>query len=338
MWDSISDLGELGNKLIESLYKQQWFRGWQGIPLGCNAKPITMAAMRACMPISEENRVGVRVYLDGSDPHHEGEPIMTWGFCCFFVDSEDNHELFFCSGGIVCTDTGSELYFGAETCNSYTAEVQANVFARLWLLQSSLKDEMNVVFLHDNQAAADAVGGIVVSRTNSMMCKIGVAIDRVCSNIFCTSSHHIHSHDEHPWNELADVICTFIARKPQEAKAKWIPISPVCAKTCFCIDLASLLAGEFVQQSLVKDEDIELSKQIALNSKYMASKIDTHGSNHPKNAVAVPVLTIQYNVQTLKMEDDEIDLFSRFRSEKCAIVCIQGNRKDTMTLKICTGI
>ena len=98
-------------------------------------------------------------------------------------------------------------------------------------------------------------------------------------------------------------------------------------KSCFSIDLASLLAVEFVQRSLVKDEEIELSKQIALNSSYIASKIDTHGRDHAREAVALPVLTIQYNVQTLKMEDDEIDLFSRFRSENCAIVCIQENRK-----------
>ena len=85
MWDSISDLGDLGNKMIESLRKQQWFRGWQGIPLGCNAKPITLAALRACRPISEDNKVGVLIYLDGSDTHHEGEPIMTWGFRGFLL-------------------------------------------------------------------------------------------------------------------------------------------------------------------------------------------------------------------------------------------------------------
>ena len=83
----------------------------------------------------------------------------------------------------MCTDSSSDLFFGAEACNSFTAEVHANVFARLWLLQSNLQDKTDVCFMYDNQAAADAVSGVVVSRTNSMMCKISVAIDRVCSNI-----------------------------------------------------------------------------------------------------------------------------------------------------------
>ena len=47
-----------------------------------------------------------------------------------------------------------------------------------------------------------------------MMCKFGIAVqaavDRLCNKMYTSSTHHIHSHDQHPWNELADSICTYV--------------------------------------------------------------------------------------------------------------------------------
>ena len=43
---------------------------------------------------------------------------------------------------------------------------------------------------------------------------------------------------------------------------------------------------------------------------------------------AIPIKVVQYNVQTLKDEGDEIDLYTRFKLGKCAIVCLQENRKN----------
>ena len=127
----------------------------------------------------------------------------------------------------MCVDKENPLYFGAETCNSFTAELQANVMARLWLLQSGISDHIGIIFLYDNQSAADAVVGKTVSRTNSTMCKVGIAIDRLCNKLYHTGTHHIHGHDKHPWNELADSICILVCKRTQESKVRWTPISPI---------------------------------------------------------------------------------------------------------------
>ena len=149
----------------------------------------------------------------------------------------------------MCIDKESPLYFGAEKCNSFTAELQANVMARLWLLRSGIPDHLSIIFLFDNQSAADAVVGKSVSRTNSTMRKVGIAIDRLCNKIYHTGTHHIHSHDNHPWNELADSICIFVCKKPQESKVRWTPISPIDEKKGFCLDLASCIHDDFVAKS-----------------------------------------------------------------------------------------
>ena len=123
----------------------------------------------------------------------------------------------------MCIDKESPLYFGAESSNSFTAELQANVMARLWLLQSGISDHLGITSLYDNQAAADAAVGKAVSRTNSTMCKVGIAIDRLYNIIYHTGTHHIHSHDNHPWNELADSICTFVCKNPKSPKCDGPP-------------------------------------------------------------------------------------------------------------------
>ena len=130
--------------------------------------------MHACKIIPDDQVSQIFVFLDGSSTTIDSEPVMSWGFCCFEVDAELNHDLFFSSGGIMRIDKDSDLCSGAETCTSCTAELQANVMARLWLLQSGIPNHTSIIFLYDNKSAADAVIGKSESRTNSTMCKVGI--------------------------------------------------------------------------------------------------------------------------------------------------------------------
>ena len=131
MWNHLSNYVEIGNEYISLIHDKKWFRGWEGRPDGCCLKPITLAALNACVSIPDDHVKQIYVYLDGSSNTIDSEPVMSWGFCCFKVDKDLNHDLFFSFGGIMCTDKESEWYFGAETCNSFTAELQSNVMARL---------------------------------------------------------------------------------------------------------------------------------------------------------------------------------------------------------------
>ena len=92
---------------------------------------------------------------------------------------------------------------------------------------------------------------------------------------------------------------------------------------------------DFLSKSFTKDEEIDYTCQIALQPCYIAQKIDMHGTGTASTSVftAVPVRVTQYNVQTLKDEGDEIDLYTRFKLGKCAIVCLQENRKKYSGIK-----
>ena len=146
MWDNIANYVEQGNKYIVLLNDRQWFRGWQGLPEGCTLKPMTAAAFNDCVTIEDNQVKQIFIYLDGSSNTNDSEPVMSWGFCCFRIDDEFNHELVFSFGGIMCSDVDSPLYSGAEKRNSFTAELQGNVMARLWLLQSGVEEHIKIVF------------------------------------------------------------------------------------------------------------------------------------------------------------------------------------------------
>ena len=146
MWENMAKYVEKGNDYISMLHDTKWFRGWEGLPEGCTLKPVTAAAFNSCVKLEASEVKQIFIYLDGSSTTHDSEPVMSWGFCCFKIDDELNHDLFFSSGGIMCSDEESHLYFGAERHNSFTAELQANVMARLWLLQSGVAENIKTVF------------------------------------------------------------------------------------------------------------------------------------------------------------------------------------------------
>jgi len=179
MWEQVTKYVEKGNEYISFLHDTKWFRGWEGLPEGCTLKPVTAAAYNCCVHVGDEEIEQIFIYLDGSSATHDSETVMSWGFCCFRIDADLNHDLFFSSGGIMCSDVESPVYFGAEKHNSFTAEPQANAMARLWLLQSGVPAHIKIVFLYDNQAAANAIVGKSVSRANCIMCKVGIAVDRL---------------------------------------------------------------------------------------------------------------------------------------------------------------
>ena len=53
-------------------------------------------------------------------------------------------------------------------------------------------------------------------------------------------------------------------------------MSPLDEQKGFCLDIASCMLDEFIFQSLTKDEEIELSCQIARSPTYIAQRIDAH--------------------------------------------------------------
>ena len=101
----------------------------------------------------------------------------------------------------------------------------------------------------------------------------------------------------------------------------------------YCIDIASCMQYPFFVDSVSKDSDIPMTCQIALSTKYLAEKVDTHGVHEVSTSKSLPIKFAQYNVHTFKDESDEIDLYARFMISKCAIICIQENRKTYSGIK-----
>ena len=111
MWTHVSDYSSYGQKLIDLVRGNSWFQGWDGLPLGCKVKGCTRVALQSSSPVSVVDTCQIFVYLDGSSLCNDEGPLMTWGFCCFNVDKDDNHNLIYSSGGIVDTDEASHLFF-----------------------------------------------------------------------------------------------------------------------------------------------------------------------------------------------------------------------------------
>ena len=182
------------------------------------------------------------IYVDGSHQLVDSSDVLSWAIAVFHVDTRMVHKCVFSSGGLICVDRDSPLFLGATTFNSFSAEVYANVMARLYILQVGDDIyEYPICILYDSTSAADVVSGraSLPLQQNYLLCKLGCAIDRRVCQKGSLSDHHIHSHEQHPWNEYADSICDHIAKSPSESRVSMTPLSPITGEGCFCIDLAS---------------------------------------------------------------------------------------------------
>ena len=82
----------------------------------------------------------------------------------------------------------------------------------LWIIQSNLRNDIPIVILYDNQPAAFTVSGLCVGRSCINLCKLSCAVHRHASYLYCITDHHVKSHDQHPWNELVDSLCSHCVR------------------------------------------------------------------------------------------------------------------------------
>ena len=218
MWGHLSEANIRGNALIEKCCNSSWFGNSLTCVDNCVLHNNTRTSMQLLQSIDVSNVSTVYIYIDGSSQNVGGEPVMSWSIACFATDELLNHDLIFVSGGTVPNTPGQFGFVEVLPCDAFSAEAFANLMARLWVMQAPMciKQCVNVI-CYDSISASDLVQGQVKSVRSPLFSNMCTAVHRVCSNITQLSSHHIHSHCGHPWNELADVLANHFCHSPHLA-------------------------------------------------------------------------------------------------------------------------
>ena len=117
-----------------------WLRLRPGLQIGCPIADSTRGGLVLLVPSSSSPITTIFIYVDGGhqpNPKDDDLSSCTWGLCVITEHLNGEQVLQGCTGGWVSNVANDGIHAGAVELNSYTAEIQAHLFARLLLLQSS---------------------------------------------------------------------------------------------------------------------------------------------------------------------------------------------------------
>ena len=271
--------------------------------------------------------VHLDIFTDGSGK--EDTPNATWAFCVIGTDPLGNQTVHGGLFGKVTTDSTSISYIGADCDDNSVAEISAQTFANLWLLQagSDIANVRSVCINFDSKFAAGIINGEIASRKYCNIVRLSQGIFLQCQARWQWSYQWVKGHSDHPWNELADTLCSW---------CREVQVLPVCSIP-FDVekDVGKALQLAYDYGSSMHNHDgisalpDTLVDRVSwqLSSKVISQWIDKHNDNIQHANVQTCVLHgCQYNAQSLiKCGADKL-LAAQACKRKVHIIGVQESR------------
>ena len=110
--------------------------------------------------------------------------------------------------GKVVTETSHLQYIGASQHTSFSAELCAQCWAYAWALQCGFAHDISFHVHYDSIHAGIVSEGVCRTSQEPLLARLTWALRRAVSSVRSVSSSHVKAHDNHPWNEAADALCT----------------------------------------------------------------------------------------------------------------------------------
>ncbi len=201
--------------------------------------------------------------------------------------------------------------------------------ARIFILQQHDKFNKGVpIFIgYDNISAADCSFMKSVESNDSILAGFAAAIHIESSNKYSIEGFHVHSHQGHPWNELADSICIFYRiHRPLVFE---IPFAPINRRVCNDCQLFVSMHNERILESVAVEDSHCYNEMCALPADVIAHDIDepSYMQWDPSCDLSVKFLKCtQFNVQTLTQFSARKHLLANFLKLHFALGCFQEAR------------
>ena len=200
----------------------------------------------------------------------------------------------------------------------------------MYILQQSEPFQAPVFIGYDNISAADCSFMKSVKTDESLLAGLAAAVHIESTKNHSVEGFHIHSHQGHPWNELADSICNFYKNhKPLVVK---VPFAPFTRQVCFDYQMFVSLQDPCVYNSLAVDEAHCYNSLKALPPDVVAQRIDNPDYMQRDSSCEASPLFLkctQFSVQTLAQFSTRKNMLANFIKLRFAIGCFQETRSKT---------
>ena len=153
---------------------------------------------------------------------------------------------------------------------------------------------------------------------------VNILVSRYFPNFYTS---HVHSHSDndlvgHPWNELADSICT-LHYNVQASGVKHLTIAPMTEALLSAMEFCTCIEQPEVASQLLSS-DHSCNSQTALPAAKVASHLDydpcKDSTIHTTHITHNPITILQYNVRSLKSRRRAL-LRSKLFKAKAAMAC-----------------
>ena len=264
--------------------------------------PASAAMLRLAVQDAIANATAVFIFPDGSGGSASG--CASWAFCVICQYADSTHSLHGFTAGRMTIDPGDAHYVGADHFSSFTSEMVSFMLSLAWLVQATntIPKDVPVFIGYENQPVADIAMGFASSALAPGLTKLLTGMWQAANSFYNILPFHIHSHNGHPWNEMADSICTDIGMDPIAA---WVP-SRLIDLRCWANGATSDPAWLFL--ALLDDIDIKRYPDMSTDRKHMRAGPAWKSYQYPCQPVnSCPVLivfsvpTMEKKVQTTKL-------------------------------------
>ena len=220
------------------------------------------------------------------------------GDCVITEHSDGAQVLQGCLGGWVSNSSGDGVSVGVRELNSLSAELQAHLFARLLLVQSEFFGEVRDVQIgFDNMSAAAAAASFGTPCSELFVHKLCAACNVLLLKTRDITTFHVKGHSGHPWNDLADSVCTYFFKNRPSVFGHPLPTD---AKSLYGFELLATVSCDSVSDDITIDENHEFKVQLGISSFEISQNVDSCPIGDVDVVVSIcDIKCLQYNACSL---------------------------------------
>ena len=194
---------------------ETWFpplcQQWKHITLQKSTREAMRYTPRKSLPL-----IRIDLYCDGS-----GFGAAPYGFSVIEHYIDDTIGIAGAFGANVSVDNAERDFIGTNCRTNGTSELTAITIATLWALQR--RADVPMTIWYDAMYANEVAAANWCPKQNLQLVKTAMSLRNLTTAVIDVDFKHIKSHSDHPWNDLADSICTAIVSEEYTPNALLLP-------------------------------------------------------------------------------------------------------------------
>ena len=173
-------------------------------------------------------------------------------------------------------------------------------------------------------SAANAANSFGTACSEKFVHKLCVSCNMLLLKTRDVSMFHVKGHSGHPWNDLADAVCTHFFKNRLNVYGHLLPTDP---KQLFGLEMLAAISLESVSNDIAIDNEFDFKVQSGISTSEIAHNIDVCPNGDVNDIISIcDIKCLQYNVCSLGPVGNRKFVCEGFEKLKFHVAFIQEGR------------